>query len=76
MIFRYLTLAELAAVCEHIGMDDMNEEELHQLFDKLDKDSDGRVSFQEFTRVIVIDLLEEVTLIKYSIFFSKAIIIA
>ena len=49
--YRYLTLAELSKVCEHIGMDDMNKEELQQLFDKLDVDGDGRVSFQEFTQV-------------------------
>ncbi|XP_064624042.1 ninein-like protein isoform X26 [Lineus longissimus] len=44
----YLTMEELAAVCEHIGMEDMNREELNQLFDNLDSDGDGHVSFDEF----------------------------
>ncbi|XP_060081776.1 ninein-like protein [Ylistrum balloti] len=44
----YITLSDLAAVCDHIGMDEMNDDELQQLFDKLDSDADGKVSFDEF----------------------------
>ncbi|XP_033734383.1 ninein-like protein isoform X3 [Pecten maximus] len=44
----YITLSDLAAVCDHIGMDEMNDDELQQLFDKLDSDADGKVSFNEF----------------------------
>lgn len=43
----YLNLAELYRVCEHIGMS-ASEEMIEQLFDKLDNDQDGRVSFGEF----------------------------
>lgn len=43
----YLNLAELYRVCEHIGMS-ASEEMIEQLFDKLDNDQDGRVSFVEF----------------------------
>lgn len=44
----YITLSDLATVCDHIGMDEMNDDELQQLFDKLDSDADGKVSFNEF----------------------------
>ncbi len=50
---RYLSLDELAAVCAHIGMDDMSDAELETLFQKLDADRDGRVSLHEFTQVRV-----------------------
>ncbi|XP_021369452.1 ninein-like protein isoform X3 [Mizuhopecten yessoensis] len=44
----YITLSDLSAVCDHIGMDEMDDDELQQLFDKLDSDADGKVSFNEF----------------------------
>lgn len=44
----YLTVSELYIVCEHIGMSVASEEMIQQLFDKLDNDQDGRVSFSEF----------------------------
>lgn len=44
----YLDIDELAIVCEHIGMEDMDKEELQNLFSKLDEDQDGRVGFDEF----------------------------
>lgn len=43
----YLNVEELACVCEHIGMD-MTEEVVVQLFQKLDCDQDGQISFDEF----------------------------
>ncbi|GIZ02540.1 ninein-like protein [Caerostris extrusa] len=43
----YLNVEELALVCEHIGMD-MTEEVIAQLFEKLDCDQDGQISFDEF----------------------------
>ncbi|XP_054724317.1 ninein-like protein [Uloborus diversus] len=43
----YLNVEELALVCEHIGMD-MTEEVVAQLFEKLDCDQDGQISFDEF----------------------------
>ncbi|KAF8786192.1 Ninein-like protein like [Argiope bruennichi] len=43
----YLNVEELALVCEHIGMD-MTEEVVSQLFEKLDCDQDGQISFDEF----------------------------
>ncbi|CAG2159096.1 unnamed protein product [Oppiella nova] len=44
----YLNIDDLYRVCEHIGMVDINREIIEQLFDKLDSDQDGRVSFDEF----------------------------
>ncbi|XP_073484085.1 ninein-like protein isoform X3 [Aquarana catesbeiana] len=44
----YLNQQELATVCKNIGLEDLSEEELEDLFNKLDRDGDGRVSFQEF----------------------------
>ncbi|WAR18242.1 NINL-like protein [Mya arenaria] len=44
----YIDIKELARVCTHIGMEEMNNMQLKQLFDKLDADGDGRVSFREF----------------------------
>lgn len=43
----FLNVEELALVCEHIGMD-MTEEVISQLFEKLDCDQDGQISFDEF----------------------------
>ncbi|XP_031435369.1 ninein-like protein isoform X2 [Clupea harengus] len=39
---------ELSLVCEHIGLKNLQTEELDALFRKLDTDQDGRVSLQEF----------------------------
>ncbi|XP_071962450.1 uncharacterized protein [Antedon mediterranea] len=44
----FLNLKELALVCEHIGMEDMDDEELQNLYNKLDQDDDGKVGFHEF----------------------------
>ncbi|XP_031558553.1 ninein-like protein [Actinia tenebrosa] len=44
----FLDRHELALVCDHIGMDSMNEQELTLLFQELDEDDDGKVSFDEF----------------------------
>ncbi|XP_072031924.1 uncharacterized protein [Amphiura filiformis] len=46
----FLDIDELKIVCEHIGMEDMDNEELDNLFVKLDEDKDGRVGFDEFLR--------------------------
>ena len=46
----FLTLPELCRVCEHIGMADLSDEDLLQLFESLDVDGDGHVSFREFMR--------------------------
>ncbi|KAK3610897.1 hypothetical protein CHS0354_017499 [Potamilus streckersoni] len=44
----FITLLELGQVCNHIGMEEMNDIELKQLFEKLDADQDNLVSFDEF----------------------------
>ncbi|KAM5164404.1 ninein-like protein [Mantella aurantiaca] len=44
----YLNQQELVTVCKNIGLEDLSKEELEDLFNKLDRDGDGRVSFQEF----------------------------
>ncbi|KAK3093147.1 hypothetical protein FSP39_011849 [Pinctada imbricata] len=44
----YIVLEELALVCDHIGMEKMDQEELEVLFGKLDSDCDGRVSLDDF----------------------------
>jgi hypothetical protein len=44
----YLNIEELYRVCEHIGMIGINNEIIEQLFEKLDYDKDGKVSFEEF----------------------------
>ncbi|CAG2103223.1 unnamed protein product [Medioppia subpectinata] len=44
----YLNIDDLYRVCEHIGMVGINGDIIEQLFDKLDEDQDGRVSFDEF----------------------------
>ncbi|XP_047668756.1 ninein-like protein isoform X4 [Tachysurus fulvidraco] len=43
-----LNKQELLLVCDHIGLKDLQSEELDNLFRKLDKDQDGRVSLTEF----------------------------
>ncbi|XP_078589736.1 ninein-like protein isoform X15 [Branchiostoma floridae x Branchiostoma japonicum] len=43
----FLNKAELDLVCKHIGLDEMNDEELSHLFQTLDKDEDGKISLQE-----------------------------
>ncbi|XP_044864961.1 ninein-like protein isoform X6 [Mauremys mutica] len=44
----YLSKRELATVCKNIGLKELEQEELEDLFRRLDRDGDGRVSFQEF----------------------------
>lgn len=44
----YLDMKDLYRVCEHIGMVGINDDIIQQLFDKLDHDQDGKVSFDEF----------------------------
>ncbi|XP_004781299.1 ninein-like protein isoform X3 [Mustela putorius furo] len=44
----HLSEQELAIVCESIGLQGLEKEELKDLFNKLDQDGDGRVSFEEF----------------------------
>ncbi|XP_048375636.1 ninein-like protein isoform X2 [Sphaerodactylus townsendi] len=44
----YLDKQELAIVCKNIGLKELKKEELEELFNKLDCDGDGRVSFKEF----------------------------
>ncbi|XP_066535234.1 ninein-like protein isoform X1 [Hoplias malabaricus] len=45
-----LNRQELSLVCDHIGLKDLHSEELDALFQKLDKDQDGKVSLSEFQR--------------------------
>uniref|UniRef100_T1L3Q3 EF-hand domain-containing protein n=1 Tax=Tetranychus urticae TaxID=32264 RepID=T1L3Q3_TETUR len=42
----YLNINELYAVCEHVGME-ISDDVIEQLFEKLDCDRDGKVSFDE-----------------------------
>ncbi|XP_054851632.1 ninein-like protein isoform X2 [Eublepharis macularius] len=44
----YLDKQELAVVCKNVGHKELEKEELEDLFNKLDSDGDGRVSFKEF----------------------------
>jgi len=44
----YLDQSQLALVCECIGMEKLSDDVISQLFDKLDLDHDGRISFGEF----------------------------
>uniref|UniRef100_A0A8C8SQ36 Ninein-like protein n=1 Tax=Pelusios castaneus TaxID=367368 RepID=A0A8C8SQ36_9SAUR len=44
----YLNKQELATVCRNIGLQKLEKEELEDLFRRLDRDGDGRVSFEEF----------------------------
>nr|XP_033794547.1 ninein-like protein [Geotrypetes seraphini]XP_033794548.1 ninein-like protein [Geotrypetes seraphini]XP_033794549.1 ninein-like protein [Geotrypetes seraphini] len=46
----YLNKQDLVAVCKNIGLQDLNNEELEELFKTLDQDEDGKVSFKEFQR--------------------------
>lgn len=43
----HLTLEDLGLVCTDIGMGDVSEEAIQQLFVTLDRDGDGKVSFEE-----------------------------
>uniref|UniRef100_A0A6Q2YDH8 EF-hand domain-containing protein n=1 Tax=Esox lucius TaxID=8010 RepID=A0A6Q2YDH8_ESOLU len=51
----FLNRQELALVCDHLGLQDLNTEELDSLFRKLDTDLDGRVSLREFQKVLLRD---------------------
>ncbi|XP_043552355.1 ninein-like protein isoform X2 [Chiloscyllium plagiosum] len=44
----YLSKEELATVCSNIGLKDLKDKEVDDLFRKLDKDGDGNVSRNEF----------------------------
>uniref|UniRef100_G3T9Y3 Ninein-like protein n=1 Tax=Loxodonta africana TaxID=9785 RepID=G3T9Y3_LOXAF len=44
----YLSAQELAVVCQSIGLQRLEKEELEDLFKKLDRDGDGKVSLAEF----------------------------
>ncbi|KAB1262215.1 Ninein-like protein [Camelus dromedarius] len=44
----HLTKQELAVVCQSVGLQGLGKEELEDLFSKLDRDGDGRVSLEEF----------------------------
>ncbi|XP_040476880.1 ninein-like protein isoform X1 [Ursus maritimus] len=44
----HLDEQELAVVCQSIGLQGLEKEELEDLFNKLDQDGDGRVSLEEF----------------------------
>ncbi|XP_053316599.1 ninein-like protein isoform X1 [Spea bombifrons] len=44
----YLNQLELATVCKNIGLEDLTKEDIEDLFNKLDQDGDGKVSFEEF----------------------------
>ncbi|XP_058540649.1 ninein-like protein isoform X5 [Neofelis nebulosa] len=44
----HLSEQELAVVCQSIGLQALEKEELEDLFNKLDQDGDGRVSLEEF----------------------------
>ncbi|XP_036815825.1 ninein-like protein isoform X3 [Oncorhynchus mykiss] len=46
----FLNRQELSLVCDHLGLPDLNPEELDALFRKLDTDLDGRVSLREFQK--------------------------
>ncbi|RXM28542.1 Ninein-like protein [Acipenser ruthenus] len=46
----YLSRQELSVVCDNIGLTDLHAEELDDLFRKLDKNRNGRVSLSEFQR--------------------------
>ncbi|XP_029774577.1 ninein-like protein [Suricata suricatta] len=44
----HLNERELAVVCQSVGLQGLEKEELEDLFNKLDQDGDGRVSLEEF----------------------------
>ncbi|XP_023363441.1 ninein-like protein isoform X2 [Otolemur garnettii] len=44
----HLDEQELAVVCQSVGLHGLEKEELEDLFNKLDRDGDGRVSLEEF----------------------------
>uniref|UniRef100_A0A8C8Z4C6 Ninein-like protein n=1 Tax=Prolemur simus TaxID=1328070 RepID=A0A8C8Z4C6_PROSS len=44
----HLNEQELAVVCQSVGLQGLEKEELEDLFNKLDRDGDGRVSLEEF----------------------------
>ncbi|XP_045384806.1 ninein-like protein isoform X4 [Lemur catta] len=44
----HLNEQELAVVCQSVGLRGLEKEELEDLFNKLDRDGDGRVSLEEF----------------------------
>ncbi|XP_075420305.1 ninein-like protein isoform X3 [Tenrec ecaudatus] len=44
----FLSMQELTLVCQTIGLQDLEKEEMEDLFNKLDQDGDGRVSLEEF----------------------------
>nr|XP_029496666.1 ninein-like protein isoform X2 [Oncorhynchus nerka] len=46
----FLNRQELSLVCDHLGLQDLNPEELDALFRNLDTDLDGRVSLREFQK--------------------------
>ncbi|XP_008592110.1 PREDICTED: ninein-like protein [Galeopterus variegatus] len=66
----HLNEQELAVVCQSIGLQGLEKEELKDLFNKLDQDGDGRVSLEEFQLGLFshepASLLEPSTLIKPS----------
>ncbi|CDQ61158.1 unnamed protein product [Oncorhynchus mykiss] len=46
----FLNRQELSLVCDHLGLQDLNSEELDALFRKLDTDLDGKVSLRKFQK--------------------------
>ncbi|KAM3862875.1 LOW QUALITY PROTEIN: ninein-like protein [Diretmus argenteus] len=48
----FLVREELTVVCDHLGLQHLNTEELDILFRKLDANLDGRVSLREFQKVL------------------------
>ncbi|KAL0964315.1 hypothetical protein UPYG_G00322150 [Umbra pygmaea] len=46
----FLNRQELSLVCDHLGLQDLNPEDLDSLFRKLDTNLDGRVSVREFQK--------------------------
>ncbi|KAJ8014305.1 hypothetical protein DPEC_G00038870 [Dallia pectoralis] len=51
----FLNRQELALVCDHLGLQELNTEELDSLFRKLDTDLDGKVSLREFQKGLLRD---------------------
>jgi hypothetical protein len=49
----FLDQQDLRAVCQGIGMSNTSDEMVNQLFDSLDQDRDGRVSFEELLHGIL-----------------------